>query len=520
MSVPRSASRGLLAALVLVLAALIAPTASDAAMVARPAACPGVAVPATALARDTDHDRRPNWRDGDVDGDGKPNGRDRDVDGDHQPNGRDRDVDGDGLRNAIDRDVDGDGRANVSDPDVDGDGIPNGRDPDVDGDGTPNGRDPDIDGDCVVNGRDRDSDGDGTPDPQDTTAYGTAAGQAASARAGVTRVPASFFGLVANEAMASSGAAQQDTLNQIRAAGAGTLRQKLDWATIERTPGQYTWGPFDALVLAAARAGVQVLPILFNPPAFASADPTADGTAPPRDNATFAAFAAAAVRRYGPGGALWAAHPEVPAVPITAWQVWNEPNFRAYWPTGPDPAGYAAMLRVVGAAIHGADPGAEVVAAGLPDTYSGMSVVDYLQGLYAAGARGSFDTLAVHPYARSAEQAVAIIEAARAVLDAHGDGTVPIWATELGWATQGPAAPYNVGPDAQAALLTRTLTTLVAEHDRLHLRGVVYYDWQDCGVYDGGTDFWGLHTGLHAIDGTPKPALAAFTQTTQALTAP
>jgi hypothetical protein len=76
-----------------------------------------------------------------------------------------------------------------------------------------------------------------------------------------------------------------------------------------------------------------------------------------------------------------------------------------------------------------------------------------------------------------------------------------------------------VGADAQASLLQRTLTTLVADRARLRLRGIVYYDWQDCAPYTGGTDFWGLHTGLHAVDGTPKPALTAFTQTTQALTA-
>jgi hypothetical protein len=471
MSVPLPASRGLRAAFLLLLALLVAPSAADAAKAARSDGCPVASLSdltRAQRARDTDHDHRANSRD----------------------------------------------------PDVDGDGILNGRDPDVDGDGIPNGRDPDIDGDCVVNGRDPDSDGDGVDDPDDATAYGTAAGQSARARAAASRVPASFFGLVANEAMGRSGAAQQTVLNQIRAAGAGTLRQNLDWAAVEQTPGQYSWGAFDALMLAAARAGVQVLPILFHPPAFYSSDPQADGTAPPRDNATFAAFAAAAVHRYGPGGALWAAHPDVPALPITAWQVWNEPNILAYWPSGPDPAGYAAMLRAVGTAIHGADPGAEVVAAGLPDTYTGMSVLDYLRGLYAAGARGSFDVVAVHPYARSAEQAVATLDAVRDILDQNGDQAVPIWATELGWATQGPRAPYQVGTRAQALLMTRTLTMLVAEHERLNLRGVVYYAWQDAGVYAGGTDFWGLHTGLHTIKGKAKPSLKAFTQTARALTAP
>jgi hypothetical protein len=330
------------------------------------------------------------------------------------------------------------------------------------------------------------------------------------------RVPAAFFGVVANEAMVRTGAERDQLLTEIRAAGAGTLRQELDWSSVEPTPGVQSWDRFDALVLAAARAGLHVLPVLFDPPPFRSSDPDpdADGTAPPRDNAAFAAFAAAAVARYGPGGSLWAAHPEVVPVPVSAWQVWNEPNVPAYWPAGPDPAAYAAMLRAVGDAIHRADPAAEVVTAGLPDSYSRVSVVAYLRGLYAAGARGAFDTLAVHPYARSAVRCVAILDGARAELDRHGDARVPIWATELGWASDGPVAPYRVGAGAQAALITQTFRALVDARVRLRLRGVVYYDWQDGAPYDG-TDFWGLHTGLHGLDGTPKPALAAFMQATR-----
>src|SRR2546430_2989072 len=173
-------------------------------------------------------------------------------------------------------------------------------------------------------------------------------------------------------------------------------------------------------MLDAARAGIKVLPILFNPPPFYSSDPGSDGTAPPRDNADFARFADAAVRRYGRGGTLWAEHPDVPAVPVSAWQVWNEPNFKAYWPSGPNPAAYTAMLRAVSAAIRGADPTAQVVAGGLPESYSGMPVADFVNGMYAAGAKGSFDVLAVHAYARSAGQTIGILANARKGVDAQG----------------------------------------------------------------------------------------------------
>ena len=49
------------------------------------------------------------------------------------------------------------------------------------------------------------------------------------------------------------------------------------------------------------------------------------------------------------------------------------------------------------------------------------------------------------------------------------------------------------------------------------MRGIVYFNWRDATPYAGGKDFWGLHTGLLRIDGSPKPALAAYSAATEAL---
>src|SRR5947208_8302035 len=132
-------------------------------------------------------------------------------------------------------------------------------------------------------------------------------------------------------------------LDAARSAHAGLLRQTFDWADIERSPRRYTFGRYDAFVAAAARHGMQVLPVLFNPPGFHSsgpARPSKRGTFPPRAPADLGRFAAVLVRRYGPGGSFWRAHPSLPDDPIRAWQVWNEPSLAAYWPTGPGPRAY------------------------------------------------------------------------------------------------------------------------------------------------------------------------------------
>ena len=55
------------------------------------------------------------------------------------------------------------------------------------------------------------------------------------------------------------------------------------------------------------------------------------------------------------------------------------------------------------------------------------------------------------------------------------------------------------------------------ERRALNLQGFVYYGWRDQPPYPGRTDFWGFHTGLHWIDGRPKPAAFAFAKAVQSL---
>jgi hypothetical protein len=421
----------------------------------------------------------------DLDGDGIPNRRDRTVDGDRLPNRRDRDIDGDLVRNTRDRDMDGDR--------------------------IPNDVDPDIDGDGVLNFADDDSD---------------SSGSAVSGElpAGV-RLPREFFGVVADEVLgAETDDARGELLGTIARTGVRTLRQNFDWAEIERRRGEYDFSLYDGYVADATRSGFRVLPVLFNPPPFRSSAPETganNGIYPPRSDAEFAEFATALVRRYGPGGVFWKQHPSLPQVPLRAWQVWNEPNMEHYWPAGPNPEQYAAMLKTVGAAIKRADPGAEVVTAGLPDSRIGMPIDEFLTRMYQAGARDTFDTLAVHPYARSTDEVYDIMARARLVMDRHGDPDAKMLVTEAGWATGGPVdQPYNIGEPGQAASIRRVLASLVRERERWKLEGIIYFNWRDQPAYDGTPDFWGLHTGLLAIDGRPKHGFWALSETVRALTAP
>jgi hypothetical protein len=298
-----------------------------------------------------------------------------------------------------------------------------------------------------------------------------------------------------------------------RGVGIGLVRQRVSWARIETSPGHLDFTVYDNVMAAAAIAGLSVLPVLQEPPPWRSTAPEVDpgpDMYPPRDPDAMAVLAGLLVQRYGPGGSFWTAYPQLTPAPIHSWQVWNEPNIPDFWATGPDPAAYARLLRAVGAAIHAADPTAEVVAAGMPASALGMPLADYLDGFYAAGARGTFDTLAIHPYARDADGVLAVLRGVRHQIDALGDSGRPIWATEFGWATDGPPSAFTTSEAAQAALLTDTIAQLRKARAALRLRGFVVFRWRDVALNQGQSDSWPLNTGLARKDGTAKPAFAAF----------
>jgi hypothetical protein len=329
-----------------------------------------------------------------------------------------------------------------------------------------------------------------------------------------SRLPSDFFGIVSEDTFAHPGPYRTATLNRLARLGVGIVRQTFDWATIERRPNRYDFSAYDSFVGSLAIRRMTVLPVLLDPPPFRSSAPksgAATGTYPPRNYADMGDFAAILVRRYGPRGRFWRLHPELPKVPIRAWQVWNEPSLPAYWPSGPNPAQYTRLLDVVGHDIKRSDRHAEVVTAGIPDSRLGISFSDFVQGMYKAGARGHFDTLAIHPYSRDASGVTAAVEDSRRIMDSNGDRSSGIWVTELGWADAGPSSSFTVGASGQASRISTVLSTLVRLRHQARLRGIVYFGWRDGAPYAPNfKDFWGLHTGLVNLRGNPKPALSAF----------
>jgi hypothetical protein len=328
-------------------------------------------------------------------------------------------------------------------------------------------------------------------------------------------VPRDFFGLVSEDVLAGDGAYRDATLAKQSSIGVGLIRQTFHWNQIETSRGVYNWGGYDAYMAATASHGIRVLPILFDPPRFrARVSRRTSATYPPRHYADLGTFGAAVARRYGPNGSFWAQNPGLPRLPITAYQIWNEPNIPAYWPTGPNPRQYASLLKSAARGIHAADPHADIVTAGLPDSHLSRpgNVYSFVRGLLRARAAKSFDTLAVNPYGKNSGEILGKLQRFRTILN-HGHARgAHMWITEFGWSDVGPASSFRAGRAGQARQIRHAIPALVKRRGHFKLRGLVYYSWRDGVPYAPlFKDFWGLHTGLLRRNGTAKPALAAFT---------
>lgn len=219
--------------------------------------------------------------------------------------------------------------------------------------------------------------------------------------------------------------------------GVRSARIMLPWAGIQPAPDAWDWGQADLIVNAANARGIGVVALLNSTPGWATGGGPAI-TAPPATAESYAAFAGA-----------FAAHF---AGRVAAYELWNEQNAVQFWaiPEGPQPERFAAMLKAAYPAIKGADPGATVIAGGLAPTINFFSLtmnpVTYLERMYAAGAAGSFDALAFHPYLFTPDAAarfsggrangpLGLYDQLRGQMNRNGDGGKQIWATEFGEST-------------------------------------------------------------------------------------
>jgi hypothetical protein len=320
---------------------------------------------------------------------------------------------------------------------------------------------------------------------------------------------------------------------RMAAGGVRTLRVPLFWPHVEPRPPERPpsvpgvpagipedrsrWGPTDALVEEAARNGIRVLPFVYGTPDWVT---PGGWERPPIDDdearAAWQDFLGDLVRRYGPGGELWSElallEPDVPEVPITDWQIWNEANSPEFWAPRPSPREYREVVALAAEAIRAADPAATVVLGGMFGTPTrGIRAWDFLERFHAGGtAAGTFDAYALHPYAPRLGGIATQVRRLRRRIETGPSPSAPLWITEIGWPTDGPEGFALVKSErGQKRLLARSFRRFERTPE-WNIAKVVWYVWRDNDVQRGCTVC--RYSGLFTESLEPKPAWRKLVQ--------
>lgn len=335
-------------------------------------------------------------------------------------------------------------------------------------------------------------------------------------------LPAGFWGVVPQSPLTA------EQYQRLGNGGVESIRLPIGWGSVQPTKGgAFDWNGYDNQIEEAAKAGIKVLPFLSGAPEWAVPTkkvPGAGGLEAPAylpvsgvARAGWISFLTAAVARYGPSGSFWAEHPGIPQQPVRAWQIWNEPNFK-YFIAKPNPTEYGKLVKISYAALRAADPGAQVVLAGLFARPKGARTAagkhkslnwyasDFLDRMYATtpGVKTRFNGVALHPYTIRANELTGVTDEFRKVLTTHGDAGKGLWMTELGWSSSKGSRSnlFAKGPAGQARELRTSFTILRNKQAKWKVKSIFWFSVDDapgaCNFCDG--------SGLFAKGFVPKPA--------------
>ena len=302
-------------------------------------------------------------------------------------------------------------------------------------------------------------------------------------------------------------------IDAIRSSRPAWVRVFVGWNAIEPAQGSFNTAEIRSYqhFLAELPAGTRVDVDVEGTPSWAAGGST-DSRTPPTDNASFGGFLNHLVNALG--------------TRVDAWEIWNEEDSAAWW-TG-TPAQYAGLLRTAYTSIKSADSGATVLLGGLTG-----NDVSYLNELYAVGARGSFDAVAVHTDTACNVTSPDVFEfdrrsqtinqhfflgftAIRAAMVSAGDGAKPIYMSELGWSsttaeceTGAWAGQKLAGVDQQTqATYLQQAYHCLAQPRYAYVKAAMWFELSDNGNSTTPLDNFGLLNSGYA----PKPAFAAFEQ--------
>lgn len=291
-------------------------------------------------------------------------------------------------------------------------------------------------------------------------------------------------------------------LDRLQAAGVKWVRIDMGWSSLQETGrgqlSQWYVDVLDRCVDLARAHGLNVLGMLFRTPSWANGGQGVN--VPPLDMSDFAWIA------------HWAA--DHFAGRVQAWEIWNEPDPNSYFWSGT--AGqYVDLLRAAYPAVKSGDPNALVIFGG-----PAWNDTAFISAAYAAGAKGNFDVMAVHPYQAIGNLApeqvgdnntwwYSRVDSVHDVMVANGDGDTKVWFTEFGWSSHAntdglPNWQLGVTEAQQGDYLVRAIEYAKAHYP--YVTNMFWYDERN----EANTDIQNANYGLLTNDLTPKPAYAAL----------
>src|SRR5271166_2922858 len=292
-------------------------------------------------------------------------------------------------------------------------------------------------------------------------------------------------------------------LATVRSLGTHWVRIFVSWRSLEPTPGGLSPGVLASFEQAFNRLppGTKVIADVVGTPAWETG--SSNEYTPPANPNDYAAFVGALAQH-------WAGR-------VTAFEIWNEEDDAGFWVGGPNPVAYAQLLKATYPVVKAADPSATVVLGGLTG-----NDYPFLEEVYAAGAKGSFDVVAVHtdtacnvlspyvflrgPEGRMVPDSFLAYREVHAVMLANGDDK-PIWMTELSWRTTSATCsegawagqkPQGVSEPEQATFLRQAYHCLAQDS---YVQVALWFAMQDEGP---------VVSGLLRADGSSKPSFTAM----------
>jgi len=230
------------------------------------------------------------------------------------------------------------------------------------------------------------------------------------------------------------------------------------------------------------------------------------------------------VKRYGYNGTFWSGKPFYK--PVTAWEIWNEPNLPQENPSEVvQPSLYADFLVHMAQGVHAASleqsgTPTQVLMGSLYLGVVGQNAVKYdkyLTYLYEnPNIYNAYEGLGIHPYGfeegvppgkKGAGEATTEVVKVREALNSKKWGpSRSLWITELGWHLAGKGQPPVKDEDEQARLLNESFTWVKANATAMNIQSLIWYNYRDNDLSDN----WAYSCGLRDQVGHFRRSWYAF----------